>query len=1836
MFKKETYSILFSSIVFLSIFLNPAHAQIGLTGSYIQDFNAYAGSLATVPTGWTAIWNVASSGGFKGTLTSPDCATTAGGLYALGTSPDYSFGCLYSNNAGNDTVVVNFTNNTGSNINRLNIDWDYRQYGQCNINGFICSGIGALGADVTLANQTFIGSLTATTGSSTHISVVLTGLSIAPSASFGIKWITTIGNGGFTRSGVAIDNFSISSSADSYLYWNGANPQPVGTPNLTANGGSGNWGIAGSWVSPSNPGSATTWQDGNVQANFNGTAGIVTIDNNYSFLNSTFNTSGYTISSASAGPYNLSGSIILGNNVVLNLNPYANSGLPASGRIGIGSVSGTGSASLNIQTIKNATPIASRIDLSSGAIINVPTTITSLGGSGDSALAGYVAANANGVIINGNIVNNSGVTTMIGSSSNGDVNVNGIISGTSGLQFSAGVSGGKGTLFLNAANSYSGATIFNSAQSNSTIKMGIANAIPSNSDVIMGASLSNGGVWDLNGFNQNIASLTNGIGGGYIINNSTTNDAVLTIGGSKSPAAFSLPINDGTTKKISLVRSGTGTTILSGTNGYTGSTTVSGGVLSISSDNNIGASPASVTTDKIILSGGRFALTSSFNLNSNRGITLSGTLDTIDIATGQTSTYSGIIAGSGNITKSGFGNFILSGFNTYTGNTTIASGTLTVSADTAFGAPPATATAGKINLNGGVLATTSSFAINSNRGINLLNSSTDTIDVLSATTLTYGGNMTGSVSNLYKNGSGTLILNGSNDYNGTTTINGGTLQLIRSGGSTLSNATNDFIVSSGSTLRISSSQTLRNITINAGGILLIDNGATLTVNGNCNNIGGTVTVDINSFMAISSNAIFTLNSGTTNLNTSATLTFNGGGSLYSVSSGTTNISGAALMIFNSGSTFSNTSGTTNIFNSGIVTFNTGATYTSTGGSFIIADGGALNIKGTWTSTNGGTIDNNGKITMGPTTSLPGQVFPGTNAVISNMDTLIVNTTNTYGGVTLNKDISNLNGLLQIANSCTLDASTYTLAGTGGLTMGSGFLRLAKNNVVLPELTGAYNLPAGTGGTIIFYGNGTQTLRSGSSRVNGTDKGYDFNNFLDSSTTPHTIIFPANDSIGIKGNFKPHKTNSNFSIGSGNTVIFKGGSQPIPELNTPYNSIVLSGTGTKTVDSASAYSSLAGVSILDSIRISTGIILAMYSGTKPRYITLKSSATKTARVATVAGSIAYGAGATAGPYGFIMERYIPAKRAWRLITAPLKDTTLATPPYSPPSISTCWQEGQTTSGSSPSTTTPGLGTIITNGTSIANGYDAGVTTFPSLKFYDSASNLWTAPPSTTSTSITSHQGYMVFMKGDRSVPVTSTTPQATVLRSRGVIATGRRRALFTYSNNASDTKFRVVGNPYPSAINFHTTLKSVAIGDKYYMWDPQLGGVNGFGAYVTFLWNSTNGNYDRTLTSASGFAGSLSNNGTIESGSAFFVQIGNTTDSIIFNETDKVNTSSSSPFGKPTNSTTTLCKQIRTNLISINPDGTSYPSDGTLITYDHRNNNLVDANDALKFGASSEGLSVNNQNQLLAIERRSDLTVRDTIFFSINQMKQRNYLLEFIPDNISSNLQGYLIDSYTNQTTPVSLIDTTRIAFSVNSDAASYSSNRFMVVFKTSRSLPVTFVSIKAKKGDSNIQLNWNVENEYNINKYIIEHSYDGLNFDSLSQTSPKGNNMSAEQYEFYDVKSSSNLVNYYRIKAVNQDQTYCFSSIAKLVANKNNNQLFIYPNPSLNGIVNINLNNLNKGKYWIKLINNLGQVCYSQQLNINADHESKIITIKNIQKGLYVVEFIDERNKKVVQKINSL
>ncbi len=270
---------------------------------------------------------------------------------------------------------------------------------------------------------------------------------------------------------------------------------------------------------------------------------------------------------------------------------------------------------------------------------------------------------------------------------------------------------------------------------------------------------------------------------------------------------------------------GPGTLVLTGSDTYTGVTTISGGTLQIGNGGGAGS------------------------INNTSGVSDNGALA---FNRSDAYTFSRAISGSGAVLQLGSGTLALAVSNSYTGATIINSGVLSISNDNNLGAAPASATANQLVIQGGAtLQTSGAVTLAANRGIGL-GSGASIIVTSSTDTLTYAGVIanvsTGTAGSLTLGGAGTLTLTGSNTYTGVTTVGGGMLQL-GDGTSKNGSVAGGIVVNTGSlTFANPTAQTFANSLTGSGNLTKIGagemtlSGTGIQCNGNVSVTSGTLQV----------------------------------------------------------------------------------------------------------------------------------------------------------------------------------------------------------------------------------------------------------------------------------------------------------------------------------------------------------------------------------------------------------------------------------------------------------------------------------------------------------------------------------------------------------------------------------------------------------------------------------------------------------------------------------------------------------------------------------------------------------------------------------------------------------------------------------------------------------------------------------------------------------------------------------------------------------------------------------------------------------------------------------
>lgn len=511
-----------------------------------------------------------------------------------------------------------------------------------------------------------------------------------------------------------------------------------------------------------------------------------------------------------------------------------------------------------------------------------------------------------------------------------------------------------------------------------------------------------------------------------------------------------------------LIKSGSGTLTLSAPNNYTGSTTLNSGLLTFSDSGTLGSTSANLT-----VAGGTLDLATASPLTvgtlfiTGGGVITNGILTATsdyDIYTSANPTINAILAGSGiGLTKGNSGILTLANANTYTGNTTINGGTLTL-------------------------------------GFN--NSSSPVSDIVnSASSLHLGG--------------GKLTLTGKNSTSLSQSFNG---TVIHTGASSMTlstgNATGSAILSLGALTRdhggtITFSQPTGNTTLGA------NNGYTTTTENDATGIlGGFATIGTTDWAAndginvvaytgyntLSGETPSIVDDPTSNLrvNTSSTGDIGQASETVTVNSLLVNDTTARTVTIGSGNTLRLGA------LGGILKTGTGSlTLGAADGAGTLTAGGADNTPGELIFFNTDMITNNAVIADNGTGAVSLTKGGGGTLLLSNPSTFTGGTTLNAGLLQLPAGIDPLSPSSDITiNSGTLDlgTATNTLSGTltirgGSITNGmltiTGTKINAEAGTIFAQLTGTAGLDKTTAGTLTFANNSTNTFTGTTTILRGT-------------------------------------------------------------------------------------------------------------------------------------------------------------------------------------------------------------------------------------------------------------------------------------------------------------------------------------------------------------------------------------------------------------------------------------------------------------------------------------------------------------------------------------------------------------------------------------------------------------------------------------------------------------------------------------------------------------------------------------------------------------------------------
>jgi hypothetical protein len=498
------------------------------------------------------------------------------------------------------------------------------------------------------------------------------------------------------------------------------------------------------------------------------------------------------------------------------------------------------------------------------------------------------------------------------------------------------------------------------------------------------------------------------------------------------------------------------------------------------------------------------------------------------------------------------------------------------------------------------------------------------------------------------------------------------------------------------------------------------------------------------------------------------------------------------------------------------------------------------------------------------------------------------------------------------------------------------------------------------------------------------------------------------------------------------------------------------------------------------------------------------------------------------------------------------------------------------------------------------------------------------------------GYLCFFRGSRSTVnpfTTTTTPLAVTLTTTGTLNIGNitvsdwftpASTNLSYTSASPFAGFNLVGNPYPSAIDWDTfQTTALANGGIYgtstvsktvYELDPI---SHNFGAYMA----------------GSGGIGTDNATNIISSGQGFFVLATATTPvqpALTFTESAKTTTQNTGIkllLGTPVNVTNNQTLMLKLAKDTANTEDIIINFNGQA---DNNYHNDIDALYTQGYGlVNFSGISQDNVKVAIHAMPLPQLQQKALRLYA-NASANGNYTLTLTQIKSLPRLYDiWLMDNYTKDS--VDMRQNPVYNFTIDkSDTSTFGNYRFALAIRQNQAFAYRLLDFTAAKvrDAREVLINWDTANEGNYTTFTVERSTDrGVTYSTIGGETGAG----LGNYGLID-KSPATGRNMYRLKQEDINNAITYSNVVDIEFspksnNLTDNSVTIYPNPAVS-TVNLAVENQtgNNTSYNILFTNSSG-VVVKRFTSAQSIWQG---SVSDLEPGTYLVQVLNGKNASLV------
>ncbi len=168
-------------------------------------------------------------------------------------------------------------------------------------------------------------------------------------------------------------------------------------------------------------------------------------------------------------------------------------------------------------------------------------------------------------------------------------------------------------------------------------------------------------------------------------------------------------------------------------------------------------------------------------------------------------------------------------------------------------------------------------------------------------------------------------------------------------------------------------------------------------------------------------------------------------------------------------------------------------------------------------------------------------------------------------------------------------------------------------------------------------------------------------------------------------------------------------------------------------------------------------------------------------------------------------------------------------------------------------------------------------------------------------------------------------------------------------------------------------------------------------------------------------------------------------------------------------------------------------------------------------------------------------------------------------------------------------------------------------------LPVTLSAFSAKRTeDKTVVLRWTTVSEISNDRFEIEYSIDGSEYDMIGILKGNGTSFNANEYQYIQKDADSKRIGYYRLKQVDFNGAYEYHNVIVVKPGVEIGNVYSYPNPT-KGNLSVNLIEEINTDYSITLMDQTGRIILEKTGHINTTPVSEKFDLNGYDRGFYFV-----------------